>query len=64
MSDHLIASEGIFTDFFTQQIDKFAGSLYTIKGNIAIGGEHCSPPSGLPLLKFRLITGVFLCSRI
>lgn len=43
MSDHLIASEGIFTDFFTQQIDKFAGSLYTIKGNIAIGGGHCFP---------------------
>lgn len=64
MSDHLIASEGVFTDFFTQQIDKFTGSLHPIRGNTAIGGEHCSSPSGLPLLKFRLIAGVFLCSRI
>lgn len=59
MSDHLIASEGVFTDFFTQQIDKFTGSLYTIRRNTAIGGEHCFPSSGLPLLKFRLIAGVF-----
>ena len=43
MSDHLIASEGVFTDFFTQQIDKFTGSLYTIRRNTAIGGEHCFP---------------------
>lgn len=41
MSDHLIASEGVFTDFFTQQIDKFTGSLHPIRGNTAIGGEHC-----------------------
>ena len=43
MSDHLIASEGVFTDFFTQQIDKFTGSLHPIRGNTAIGGEHCFP---------------------
>ena len=56
--DHSITSEGTFTDFFCSRLTNLPGR-YIPSEEIPLLVGSIASPSGLPLLKFRLIAGVF-----